>query len=231
VVKHRFGGSDEATERWVSDGLGLRPFCRLYLELVPDDTTLSRWANGCEPTTRQRLLEPVVALAQALKVAQGRQLRIDEIVGETNSHHLSDSPLRYAGVRVLGRTLTSARHILQATPALARPVFRDHAHRGKRQMKRLMEAARHCGTEARGADADRLSTPARHREGDCAAGPTGWPRAPSPNDPGCPTSGGCLGPRRPVGRPGGYTDDAAVAAGGNRVRGGKRGVCSSPTQR
>ena len=39
VVKHLYGWSYEATERWVSDSLVLRQFRRVYAEPVPDDTT------------------------------------------------------------------------------------------------------------------------------------------------------------------------------------------------
>ncbi len=42
VVKHLYGWSYEQTERWVSDSLVLRQFCRIYAERVPDDTTLLR---------------------------------------------------------------------------------------------------------------------------------------------------------------------------------------------
>src|ERR671925_612853 len=45
VVKHLSGWSDEATERWVSDSLVWRQFCRVYAEAVPDDTTLLRGAD------------------------------------------------------------------------------------------------------------------------------------------------------------------------------------------
>jgi IS5 family transposase len=37
VVKHLYGWSYEATERWVSDSLVLRQFCRVYVEPVPDE--------------------------------------------------------------------------------------------------------------------------------------------------------------------------------------------------
>ena len=49
VVKHLYGWSYEQTEQWVSDSLVLRQFCRVYLEKVPDDTTLIRWANLIQP--------------------------------------------------------------------------------------------------------------------------------------------------------------------------------------
>jgi transposase, IS5 family len=154
VVKHLYGWSYEATERWVSDSLVLRQFCRVYAEPVPDDTTLLRWANLIQPATLHRLLDHVVALARELKVTHGRKLRIDGTVVETHIHHPTDSTLLYDGVRVLSRTLVQAKAVLQATSALAPKVFRDRTRSAKRQMKRIMEAARQRGTEA----ADRMHT-------------------------------------------------------------------------
>src|SRR5258708_9355408 len=74
VVKHLYGWSYEQTEQWVNDSLVLRQFCRGYLEKVPDDTTLIRWANRIHPTTLAGLLEHVVALARHLQVPKGPKL-------------------------------------------------------------------------------------------------------------------------------------------------------------
>jgi transposase, IS5 family len=158
VVKHLYGWSYEATERWVSDSLVLRQFCRVYAETVPDDTTLLRWANLIQPATLHRLLDHVVVLARALKVTRGRKLRIDGTVVATNIHHPTDSTLLYDGVRVLSRTLAKAKQVLRTAPALAHHVFRDRTRSAKRQMKRIMEAARQRGVEA----ADRMHTAYQH---------------------------------------------------------------------
>src|SRR5260221_6130074 len=98
VVKHLYGWSYEQTEQWVNDSLVLRQFCRVYLEKVPDDTTLIRWANLIQPETLQALLAHVVALAQQLKVTKGRKLRVDGTVVETNIHYPVDSVLLSDGV-------------------------------------------------------------------------------------------------------------------------------------
>ena len=68
VVKRLYGWSYAETERFVADSLVLRQFCRVYLQPVPDDTTLLRWANLLRPATLERLLDHVVALARQLKV-------------------------------------------------------------------------------------------------------------------------------------------------------------------
>lgn len=158
VVKHLYGWSYEATERWISDSLVLRQFCRVYVEPVPDDTTLIRWANLIQPATLHRLLDHVVALARSLKVTRGRKLRIDGTVVETNIHHPTDSTLLYDSVRVLSRTLAKAKAVVQKAAALRRNAFQDRTRSAKRQMKRIMEAARQRGTEA----ADHMQTAYQH---------------------------------------------------------------------
>ena len=84
VVKRLYGWSYEETEHFVADSLVLRQFCRVYLQPVPDDTTLIRWANLIGPATVAALNDRVVALAQAARVTRGRKLRIDGTVVETN---------------------------------------------------------------------------------------------------------------------------------------------------
>ncbi|HSH82300.1 MAG TPA: ISNCY family transposase [Herpetosiphonaceae bacterium] len=148
VVKHLYGWSYEQTEQWVADSLVLRQFCRVYAERVPDDTTLIRWANLIQPATLHALLDHIVGLAQQLKVTRGRKLRIDGTVVETNIHHPTDSTLLHDGVRVLSRTLTKAKQILQDGAPLAHDACRDRTRSAKRQMKRIMEAARQRGEQA-----------------------------------------------------------------------------------
>jgi len=148
VIKHLYGWSYEQTEQWVADSLVLRQFCRVYAERVPDDTTLIRWATLIQPATLHALLDHLVGLAQQLKVTRGRKLRLDGTVVETNIHHPTDSTLLHDGVRVLSRTLTKARVVLQDTAGLARGAFRDRTRSAKRQMKRIMEAARQRGEPA-----------------------------------------------------------------------------------
>ncbi len=148
VVKHLYGWSYEQTERWVADSLVLRQFCRVYAERVPDDTTLIRWANLIQPTTLHSLLDHIVGLAQQLRVTRGRKLRVDGTVVETNIHHPTDSTLLNDGVRVLSRTLAKAKGVLQGPANLAADALQDRTRSAKRQMKRIMAAARQRGESA-----------------------------------------------------------------------------------
>src|SRR5215210_8489208 len=73
VVKRLYQWSYEQTEHFVGDSLVLRQFCRLYLQPVPDDTTLIRWAKLISPETLERLNERAVALAFEREVTRGRK--------------------------------------------------------------------------------------------------------------------------------------------------------------
>src|SRR4051794_22626167 len=49
------GRSYPQAEYFVDDSLVLRQFCRVYLETVPDDPALIRWANTIGPETLEAL--------------------------------------------------------------------------------------------------------------------------------------------------------------------------------
>lgn len=87
-------------------------------------------------------------MARELKVTRGRKLRVDATVVETHIHHPSDSTLLYDGVRVVGRLLTRAGAMVQQAVDLPRQIFRNRTRSAKRQMKRIMQAARQRGSEA-----------------------------------------------------------------------------------
>lgn len=148
IVKHLYGWSYEQTEYHVNDSLGLRQFCRVYLNAVPDDTTLIKWANLIQPETLHALLDHVSELARSLKVTRGRKLRTDGTVVETHIHHPTDSTLLGDAVRVLSRTLKHARQVLQNQTELSQDSFRDRTRSARRQVKRIMQAARLRGEQA-----------------------------------------------------------------------------------
>ena len=94
VVKRLYGWSYEEVEHFVADSLVLRQFCRVYLEKVPDDTTLLRWAKLIEPATLVALNERVVALARQARVTRGRKLRLDSTVVQHGGGDPHPSPQR-----------------------------------------------------------------------------------------------------------------------------------------
>src|SRR5215216_7476931 len=152
VVKRLYDWSYEQTEHFVSDSIVLRQFCRLYLESVPDDTTLIRWANQVGSETVASLNDRVVELARSLKVTRGRKLRVDSMVVETNIHHPTDSALLADGVRVLSRLLRRAKKALPAEVVGhldKEEVFRTRNRSVRRVSQQLHRIARRKGEKAR----------------------------------------------------------------------------------
>jgi transposase, IS5 family len=142
VVRRLYGWSYEETEHFVGDSLVLRQFCRLYLEPVPDDTTLIRWANWIGPTTIERLNDRVVELARVQKVTRGRKLRVDSTVVPTAIHHPTDGSLLADGVRVLSRLLRRAQPIVTTGTEWSREWFRNRTRSARRAVRDLHRLAR-----------------------------------------------------------------------------------------
>src|SRR5215204_2368380 len=150
VVKRLYGWGYEQTERFVSDSLLLRQFCRLYLEAAPDDTTLIRWANTIGAQTVAALNDRVVELARSLKVTRGRKLRTDGTVVETNVHHPTDDSLLADGVRVIGRLVKRAKGYVEESIQKEQKgePFRDRARSAKRLAHKIGRMARRRKEEA-----------------------------------------------------------------------------------
>jgi IS5 family transposase len=152
VVMRLYGWSYEQAEYFVHDSLVLRQFRRVYMEKVPDDTTLIRWANTIGPQTVRQLNDRVVQLARNLKVTRGRKLRVDTTAVETDIHYPTDSALLGDGVRVLSRLLRRAKAVLgKAAQALGPEAFRSRVRTVRGLAQQLHRIARRKGTEARDA--------------------------------------------------------------------------------
>jgi IS5 family transposase len=144
AVKRLYRLSFEQTEHQVRDSLVLRQFCRVYLNEVPDDTTLIRWAALIQPGTLEQFNQRLTELATQLKVTKGRKLRTDGTVVETNIHPPSDSSLLGDSVRVLGRSLSRAKQVLGEQAGLGKEVFRI---RSVRRLARQVGEAMRKGSE------------------------------------------------------------------------------------
>jgi transposase, IS5 family len=148
VVKRLYRWSYEETEHFVSDSLVLRQFTRLYLEPVPDDTTLIRWAGLIGPLTIEEVNDRVVELARSLKVTRGRKLRTDSTVVETNIHHPTDSRILGDGVRVISRLLHRAKEVIGQGGEVAGGLFRSRTRSVRGLAQRIHRVARRKGEEA-----------------------------------------------------------------------------------
>lgn len=148
LVRRLYHWSYDETEHFVADSLVLRQFCRIYLEAVPDDTTLIRWAHLVQPQTLDHINERVVQLARERTVTRGRKLRVDSTVVETNSHHPTDSALLADSVRVISRLLRRAKGLLGDTTEVSKARFRTRNRSVRRLTQQLHRVARRKGEEA-----------------------------------------------------------------------------------
>lgn len=157
ALKHLYRWSYEQTEYQVRDSLVLRQFCRVYLNAVPDDTTLMRWANLLRPETLHAFNERVTQLAVDLQITHGRKLRTDGTVVETNIHAPSDSSLLADGVRVVGRALQRARAVLAGHSHLPAQLFRNRTRSARRTAREIGQVLRRASihSQARGQKAYR----------------------------------------------------------------------------
>jgi transposase, IS5 family len=149
VVMRLYGWSYARTEFFVHDSLVLRQFCRVYLEKVPDDTVLIRWANTIGPETLQRLNDRAVQLARSSKVTRGRKLRVDTTAVETEIHYPTDSALIGDGVRVLSRLLRRAKGVLGEAASGLGQAFRSRVRTVRRLSQQLHRIARRKGEQGR----------------------------------------------------------------------------------
>ena len=149
AVRRLYRLSYEQTEYQVRDSLVLRQFCRVYLQDVPDDTTLIRWAGLVQPKTLERFNQRLTQLAAQLKVTRGRRLRTDGTVIESNIHPPSDSSLLADSVRVIGRTLSRAKQALGEQAGLGQKVFRNRIRSARRLARQVGEAMQRRGDQAK----------------------------------------------------------------------------------
>ena len=151
VVKRLYGYSYEETERHVSDSLRLRQFCRVYLNGVPDDTTLIRWANLIQPKSLEKFNQRIMQLAVERKVTRGRKLRTDGTVVESNIRPPSDSRLLADSVRVLARSVARGQTILRSVGQKVQERFEDFTQNAKGISHKIGETLRTKQAAARSA--------------------------------------------------------------------------------
>jgi transposase, IS5 family len=105
VLKHVRNWSYEVLEREVRANLVYRHFTRVGGGKVPDAKTMGRWGVAVAPHVLERIQARIVAIAREKRVIEGRRMRVDTTVVETNIHYPTDSSLLGDGVRVLTRIM------------------------------------------------------------------------------------------------------------------------------
>jgi transposase, IS5 family len=99
ILKHVRNWSYDTLEWEVRANLVYRAFTRIGDEKVPDAKTLARLGQAIGPEVIRGLHERLMELARERGVVQGRKMRVDTTVVETNIHYPTDSSLLGDGAR------------------------------------------------------------------------------------------------------------------------------------
>jgi IS5 family transposase len=105
ILKHIRNWSYAILEREVRANLVYRDFTRVGAAKMPDAKTMGRWGVALGPEVIKQVHERLVKIALGNGLAQGRKMRVDTTVVETNIHYPTDSSLLGDGMRVLIRTM------------------------------------------------------------------------------------------------------------------------------
>ncbi len=93
ILKHVRNWSYETLEREGRANLVYRDFTRLGAAKMPDAKTMGRWGTALGPQAIAQIHERIVAIAKDKGVVEGRKIRVDTTVVETNIHFPTDSSL------------------------------------------------------------------------------------------------------------------------------------------
>lgn len=145
ALKHMFNWSYDEMHREVRANLVYREFTRIGGGKVPDDKTMGRLARQLGPAPVEELHQRLVAIAQDKKIVEGRKLRVDTTVVETNIHYPTDSSLMGDGVRVLTRVM---KRITEITGAVGTQL-RDRTRSVKLRVVEIARASRSKSEQGR----------------------------------------------------------------------------------
>jgi transposase, IS5 family len=135
LLKHIRNWSFDVVEREVRSNLVYREFTRVGAGKVPDAKALGRQARALGPEVIKQIHQRMVELAVENKVVQGRKMRVDTTVVETNIHYPTDSSLLGDGNRVLTR-------LMKKVTAVAGQVGTKLRDRMRSVARRVVEIAR-----------------------------------------------------------------------------------------
>src|ERR1700676_1052567 len=145
LLKHLRNWSFDELEREVRPNLLYRDFTRVAAGIVPDAKTLGSQARALGPEAIKQIHQRVVALAVENKVVQGRKMRVDTTVVETNIHYPTDSSLLGDGDRVLTRLMKKVTAITGAVGTK----LRDRMRSVQRRVAEVARASRAKGDKGK----------------------------------------------------------------------------------
>lgn len=153
----------ELRER-IDDGMSLRQFTCFDSQLVPKHDAFNRAFIKITPETVRSINEAVIQSAVALGLEDGKQLRVDTTVVETNVHYPTDATLLWDVTRALQRLMKKMRKKLPGrTPRivnrtrsarrrmqeLQRMTAQERSRQQKRKYRELIGIVEHVMADAR----------------------------------------------------------------------------------
>jgi IS5 family transposase len=145
ILKHVRNWSYVVLEREVRANLVYRNFTRVGFAKMPDAKTMGRWGVALGPEVIKQIHERIVSIAQEKGIAEGRKMRVDTTVVETNIHYPTDSSLLGDGVRVLTRVMNKITGIVGDVGAK----LRDRSRSVKYRVMEIGRAARAKGPQSK----------------------------------------------------------------------------------
>ena len=124
----------ELRER-IADGYTLRQFTEFYCQPVPKHDAFNRAFNRLTPQTVKAVNELVLKAAVALGLEDGKSLRVDTTVVQTDIHHPTDNTLLWDVVRVITR-------LVGCLAEAAQQRFREFHNRRRAARRRMQEIQR-----------------------------------------------------------------------------------------
>jgi IS5 family transposase len=138
LLKHIRDWSYEVVAREVRANLVYRQFTRIGGGKVPDDKSISRFGRQLGPDVIEKLHQRMVEIATEKKIVQGRKMRVDTTVVETNIHYPTDSTLLSDGVRFLTRVMKKVTEVAGEVGCQ----LRDRTRSVKRRILEIARASR-----------------------------------------------------------------------------------------
>jgi IS5 family transposase len=127
----------ELRER-IADGLTLRQFTEFYGDEVPSHHAFHRAFCRLRPETVRDLNQAVVQAAVKMGIEDGKKLRVDTTVVETNIHYPTDAGLLWDSVRVITRLV---KRVGEEIPELVQG-FANRCRRARRRMQEIQRMDR-----------------------------------------------------------------------------------------
>ncbi len=125
----------ELRER-IADGYSLRIFTEFYSRPVPRHDAFNRSFNRLTPATLKAVNDLVVQAAVDLGLENGKKLRVDTTVVQTDIHHPSDNTLLWDVVRVITRLIGYLMSALELS------IIKGFHNRTRAARRRMLEIQR-----------------------------------------------------------------------------------------